>query len=489
MDFFDPQKQKQHAVRIAVGYVLIGLALVLATTILLYQAYGYGIDKNGQVFQNGLVFFSSQPSSADIYVNGLKYGSQTNTRAVLPAGQYTIRISLNGYRSWQRAITVDGGSVERFDYPFLFPNKLATVSIKQYADSPALSTESVDRRWLLVAPSAVNDFDLFDLSNSKPTATVLSIPSDVLSANTTTLNWRTVEWAGDNRHVLLRRDYQDQKDSNTGSEYVLFDRQDPTQTKNLTQLLGFTPTTIKLRNHSYDQYFAFDQANGTLFTATLKTPTPQLYLDKVLNFANSGNTVLYATSQDAPAGKVLIRMRQNGDSPYLLRTVTAGSTYLLDLATYNGTLYVAGGAQSENKVYVYRDPLSILKSDPKAIAAPVQILKVAAPNYMTFAPGARFVMAENADHIAAYDAETDKGYAYQIKTSLDAPQAHATWMDGYHLDLVSGGKVTVFDFDGANSQSLMSASPDYLPVFDSNYHFLYSITTQHALTSTNLLTH
>jgi hypothetical protein len=82
MDFFDPKKQKMHAIRLGVGYALIGLALVLATTILLYQAYGFGIDRRGNVIQNGLVFLSSQPKGAAIYVNNKPAAS---TRCALSA--------------------------------------------------------------------------------------------------------------------------------------------------------------------------------------------------------------------------------------------------------------------------------------------------------------------------------------------------------------------------------------------------------------------
>lgn len=488
MDFFDPKKQKSHAIRLGIGYALIALALVLATTILVYQAYGFGIDKNGQVIQNGLVFLSSQPKGADIYVNNQKYKSQTNTRMTLPAGQYTVRITRSGYRDWKRAITVDGGSVERFDYPLLLPTKLVTTTTKQYSAAPALTVESQDRRWLLVAPPTTNDFDLFDLSNAaKPSVRTLAVPNEVLTASTSTQSWQLVQWAGDNQHVLLRRNFQNQKDGSTGSEYILLDSQDPAQSKNLSQLLGFTPTTIELRDSAYDQYYAFDQSNGTVFTATLKKPTPQLYLEKVLSFKSDKNTVLYATSQDAPAGKTLIRMRQNSDPVITLRIVSAGSVYLLDLATYSGTPYVAVGAQNENKVYVYKDPMTALKDAPLNIVVPVQILKVNSPTYAVFSDNARFVVAENADHFAVYDAEIDKGYAYQIKTSVDAPQAHATWMDGYHLDLVSGGRVQVFDFDGANAQTLSSANPSYAPLFNGNYTFMYTMTAQNVLSSTTLL--
>lgn len=484
MDFFDPQKQKRHAIRLGVGYALIGLALALATTILLYQAYGFGIDRSGKVIQNGLVFLSSQPEGGNIYVNGHLYKSQTNTRMVLPAGQYKVRIARDGYRSWQRALTVEGGSVERFDYPFFFPSKLVTAPVAQDASAVSFSTQSPDRRWLLQAAGPSNAFGLYDLRAAKPAAKAVAIPEDILSAGTTT-GYQLAAWADDNRHVVLRRTYQ--KDATSGSEYILFDRQDPAQSKNLTQVLGFTPSVIELRKGNYDNYFLYDQANGTVFTASLKKPTPQLYLEHVLAFTSDENAAVYVTAQAAPAGKVYVQLRQGDDAPLTLRTLPANTPYLIDLAIYDGTPYVAAGAQSENKVYVYQDPVAVLRSDGANVPAPVQILKVQAPTYVVFSPNARFVMAENNDRFAVYDAETDKGYAYQLKAPLDAAAGHAYWMDGYHLDAVGGGKLQVFDFDGANPQALMPADPAYLPAFSPNYHMVYTVNTQRVLTGTALL--
>jgi hypothetical protein len=485
MDFFDPEKQKRHAIRLYIGYAFIAVALILATTILLYQAYGYGVDRKGRVIQNGLVFVSSHPEGGKIYVNNKLYKSATNTRMGLPAGQYKVRIDRDGYRSWQRAITVEGGSVERFDYSFLFPTKLVTSITKQYTEAPSMVSQSPDRRWLVIGLPTSNTLELFDLKAAKPQAQTLVLPEDILGGGTTT-GWQQVAWSADNHHVVLRRNYQ--KDNNPGSEYILVERSDVTQTRNLTQLLGFTPSVLELRKGAYDQYYAFDQANGTVFTASLKKPTPQLFLENVLNFTSDKDTVLYATAKDAPQGKMQFRLRQGAGPTYVMRTATVGTQYLLDLSVYDGVPYVAAGVQNEDKVYVYQDPLSVLKREDGTVPAPVQILKVPGPAYVAFSGNARFVVAENNDRFSVYDAETDRGYAYQVKTPLDVPADHALWIDSYHMEVVSGGKLRVFDFDGANAQTLMTANPAYPQVFSPNLKTMYGMSPQHALAVTAMLT-
>mgnify|MGYP001267623619 CR=1 FL=1 len=69
MDFLDPKKQRQNTIVLYAGYLLIGIAIIISTIVLLYQANGYEVDTKGKLVQNGLVFFSSQPNPATIYLN------------------------------------------------------------------------------------------------------------------------------------------------------------------------------------------------------------------------------------------------------------------------------------------------------------------------------------------------------------------------------------------------------------------------------------
>jgi hypothetical protein len=177
MDYLDPKKRFRHHVMLYVGYVLIGIAIVIGTLVLLYQAYGFGLGKNGDVIQNGLFFFSSQPHPADIYVNGVKKSVKTNTRLSLPAGIYNVRLQRDGYRPWQRTISLVGGSVQHVDYPFLIPKSLSPKKVQTYTGNPPLVTQSPDRRWLLAAhPGALNVFDVYDLKNPDKPAQVLPCP-------------------------------------------------------------------------------------------------------------------------------------------------------------------------------------------------------------------------------------------------------------------------------------------------------------------------
>ncbi|HET7302319.1 MAG TPA: PEGA domain-containing protein [Candidatus Saccharimonadales bacterium] len=479
MDFLDPKKQKAHNVRLIVGYVLIGIALALTTVILLYKAYGFDFDRQGRVIQNGLVFMSSTPNPAQVYINGEKYKNDTNVRISLASGQYTFELRKAGYLPWKRAITVEGGSVRRFDYPFLIPSDLKTSSLRDYATVPRVLTQSPDRRWLLTQNGdATTRFVVFDLNNPKDAPKDIVLPDNAATVGDdgSEVKWETVQWSSDNRHVILKHGYQ--KGGTAAYEYILLDRQDPAESKNLTQAWGINPTSLQMQDRSYDKYYLYDAGTKVLSTATLKDPQPKEYAKEVLGFKSYGdNIVVYATTKGQKSGEAAV-MWQDGDKKYTIKTfaadVTANATFLVDITKYDGDWYVAAGSSVEGKVYVYRNPLQMLSEDN--ITVPVHILKVTGINYIEFSNNARFIMGENGSKFSVYDAEYDKGYAFDVKKTLDSPQAHASWMDGHRLLYVSGGKVEITDFDNANQATLVADNPAIVPVFDRDYNYMYTIT-------------
>ena len=490
MDYLDPKKRRAHNVKLMISYILIAIAIGLTTVLLMYVAYGFGLNK-GQVIQNGLVFVSSTPSGSKVYLNGQQRGT-TGERLTLAAGTYTMKIQRNGYRTWERAVTVEGGTVEHFDYPFLFPVNLQTAAINIYSKAPVFATQSPDRRWLLIEhPGSITDFDLYDIKNPKQRKTsVISLPAGLLTTATGSQSLKLVEWSTDNRHVLLEHLYDGKL------EYILLDTQNPSQSVNLSERLNLPATAqITLQNNAFDHYFVYDAQTATLSTDTLNAPAATPLLQHVLSYKTYGtDVVLYTTDQNAPSGQVNVELYQNNKT-YHLRTLPVDKIYLLNLTQYNGSGYVAAGASSENRVYVYQNPTSVL--DQNQVLIPVTILRVDHPNYLKFSANAQFIMAEHANQFAVYDVQYDKTYAYTIDVPFDTPQLHATWMDGDRIDYVSGGKLVVFDYDSTNLQILMSADAMYEPFFDQNYHYVYTLATvpvaktaetQTQLTSTALLT-
>jgi hypothetical protein len=498
MDFLDPKKERRSRVRLLLGYGLVALAIGIATLILLYQANGYGIDRKGNVTQNGLLFVSSQPTNAAIDLNGQRYKASTDTRVVVPANTYKLQISETGYRTWQRQVVVNGGDVQHFDYPFLFPQKLQTTSLADLAADPSVTLQTPDKRWLLLGqPAAPGTFTEYDLkAPAKPVASEISLPTTSFTPGDGAQTWSLVEWAADNRHVLLAHTYVTAGVSN--HEYILLDRDTPIDSVNLSQTLKLSQAeALTMFNNRVDQLYVFDDTAHSLERVNASDAAVISKLDHVLAFKSYGDNEILYVSDQSPTGKattgVVTAVLQDAQKTITLHTLPAGaSNYALNLARYAGDWYVAIGANTDTAAYVYKNPQTQQVTPGEAYPAPWRRLSVAKPGYLSFSSNTQFLLAENGQDFVVYDLENIVQYHYLATEPIDQPQTHATWMDGDRLQYVSGGKLTVFDYDYRNRQSLVPANAGYLPAFAQDYSYLYTLraataTDKAALTTTPLV--
>jgi len=484
MDFLDPKKERFNRIKLFVGYCLIALAIGIATLVLLYQSYGYNLNQ-GEVTQNGLVFVSSQPTGAAIYLNGQRYKSNTNTRVVVPANHYTLNISAAGYRSWQRPIAVNGGDVQHFDYPFLFPAKLQTSEIGSAVETPSVTTQSPDKRWLLLGEANKSgSFAEYDLKDpAKPLLTEVTLPQGSFTPADGANTWSAVEWAADNKHVVLQHIYTNAGAQTT--EYVLLDRDSPVDSVNLTTALHLSQTeTVNLYNNRTDQFYVYDQSNHVLQRVNNGDGSVISQLNNILAFKTYGsNYILYVTDK-SPTGKTVSGqvsvVLQAGQKTVTLRTLPAGNAYALNLAQYSGDWYIAMAADNDTAAYIYKNPQDQALTDVDVYPSPWRRLALPHVSYLSFSSNTQFLLAESGQNFAVYDFENIAQYQYTATQPIDQPQLHATWMHGDRLLYVSKGKTVVFDYDYRNVQTLQPASPAFVPYFAPDYSHVYSLAPANA---------
>ncbi|MCA9327031.1 PEGA domain-containing protein [Candidatus Saccharibacteria bacterium] len=485
MEFLDPQKERLTRIALFVGYGLIALAIGIASIILLYTTDGYCVDGTGTVDRCGLVFVSSQPTGADVSINGKLKKSQTNTKFNLQSGTYQFRVSRDGYRDWQRTITVEGGDVQRFDYPFLFPQALTTTTTTDFTTNIGLATQSPDRRWLVLADeNSAGELRLYDLKNpEKPVVTSPTLTTGLLTTSESTNSWKFIEWSNDNRHVLLQHSYV--TGGAAAQEYILVDRQRIDLSRNLTKDLTLAATAqLSLFNKKYDQYYLYDTQARTLQTTALNGNAPTTtQLTDVTTFKTFGDdTILYVTatppSGTQTEGTVSVVLQQGSRTIVLRELPSDAPKYLLDMAQYAGKWYVVLAASNQKGAYIYVDPFDQKLAKTTDLPRPSRFLKVAEPQYVAFSANTQFVLVQNGQKFGVYDIENDDTYGYTVSAPLDAPQEHATWMDGNRLVYTSGGKMYVFDYDNINQQTLQANLSGFNSFFSPDYTYVFNIQQQ-----------
>lgn len=474
MDFLDPRKRRSHSIRLMVGYTLTAIAIGFAGWLLLNAASGFGVDtKTGQIIQNGLLFVDSRPGGAKIYLNDQLQESTTSARLVLPAGTYKLTLKKDGYRTWERSVTLDEGRVARYVYPFLFPETPSAQVLKTYDQNPPLVTQSPDRRWLVVQvpPSAANRFlfEEYDTTNPEQPAKPLTLPANVL-ANPAQGNhqFTEVEWSSDNKHVVLQHTYSG------GNEFIIFNRDRPAESLNINRTFNATPSQVALRDKKIDQLYIFNASAGTLQIADSDSSVLRPLLEKVVAFKPNGpNLVSYITPKEASTDQVEARV-WDGNRSYVFYTFTAGSTYLLDLAQFQGHWYYVAGSDADQRVNIYKDPLDGLKNPAFAKAVPMLSLNIKGATKVSFSSNTRFIAAQAGQALSVYDLELQDLYQYTIS---EQPAAPLQWMDGHRLLGMSGGRVFVTDYDYSNKQLLTPTTLNSGGFFSQNYQQMFTIAT------------
>lgn len=487
MDFLDPRKRRQQNIRLIIGYGLTAIAIGLTSIILVYGAYGYGINtKTGALIQNGIIYVDSQPAAAAIYLNNQPQGSNTSARLVLPAGNYNLSIKKTGYRDWSRKFTLNEHSIARFVYPLLFPAKPLSQNLKVYPSQPQVITQSPDQHWLLVQIPSVDPknvvFDMYDTGKPGEFPPQLVLPAALLSGTGPGQTLSAVEWASDNNHLLLKHSYQGV------DEFIIFNRANPPTSLNLSRLFGVAATKMSLRNKKVDQIYIFKSADRSLSLGNVAKASLQPLLSDVLAYNSYGSDLLsYVTSQKVAAGQVMARIWENGKT-YPLYTFAAGDKYLLDAAQFQGHWYYVAGSNTADRINIYKDPLSGIKDPATSKAIPLIALPDSGVDSLSFSDKERFIGVQAGQKFGVYDIENKLRYQYTLGVPVSG-KMH--WMDDYRLIGLSGGSILAMDFDTTNQQVLLPSISGDSIYFDKNYEQLLSLAAVDsgvALQRTNLRT-
>lgn len=486
MDFLDPKKTRAHNIRLFIGYALIATLLAFSTLILFFFANGYDIDrKTGIVIQNGTLFFDALPGTAQITINGESKG-QTARKHELPGGTYDAELKRDGYRPWQRRITLEGGTLQYFQYPFLFPTTLVTSDAQLYINSPDMTTQSPDNRWLIVRqPGQINVFDLYDLQRELIVATPLTVPKTIMSLGVENSKLEPIDWAADNRFVLIKHTFTG------GQEFIVLDSQQPSQSMNVSKAFASIPAMdIVMRDKKFDKYFLHNKDTQTLYKTDLKSALTETLPGKIIAFkAYKDDVLLYVTAEGASEGNVNVNVRE-GDKTFTLRELPVSDLYLLDIERYENKWYVIVGSDKGGKVYVYREPVAAIKRTGENPIPATTLRPVEPPQNVSFSKGSRFVLAQGGKHFTVYDIEEAQPYRFEL--AQGGPKA--TWMDEFRMLVVTDNKVSVFDYDGKNNQVLVVGFDGFAPAFGPNYKRLFTVAPsvtlvgRAALTQTQLRT-
>lgn len=474
MDFLDPKKKRSRQIRLYIGHASMVILVAVTTYILVHFAYGFKIDeKTGQVIQDGLAYIDSAPDGAQLTVDG-KYYDDTNTRLSLPEGDYAIEITKDGYRPWRHDLHLEGGKVERITYPTLFPNVLNPASIKDFDKNVSFATQSPDKRWIIIGGqnnlSRFTQYDLDGRVNEIPQSSELVLDSGLLTQATGSHSIKLIEWSTDNKHLLVNHKWK------SGNEFVMINRDKPVESFNLSKLLSKQPDKVTMIDKKFDKLFLYNAASKTLDKFDVESRELTNFANGIISFKPHGpdKVLLSRLSSDKKMAEIVLL---DGSKEYVIRSTPAINNIPLDIAQSNGDWYVAVSEAKAKRTYIYKNPQDLFVEHPNTKKVLTILLNNdTAVDDLSFSGNARFILSRSGQQFSVYDTEKDERFKYTIKDKLSKATPPA-WMDGHRILAYSKGEVVVFEFDGANKQTLVSADSTLPIFFEKNYTELYSFDT------------
>lgn len=421
-----------------IGYVCLGLLLVAGTFLLVAYGNDYTYDfQTHKIIQNGHVILASLPNSIKVTADGKLLNKKTPYQAAYSVGVHTFSLSVPGYWTWSKAISVMAGQVSLARYIILVPKDPLT---KVLDSQPAVTAQSIskDHRHLAyVTGGAVPALYTLDLGNNKlvkvytPPAATAASPAEVIES---------IVWSDDASHILMVTS------NGQGQSYKLL-AADGSSLNDLTNqfhtdLTGLSFSTTDWRSLYFlapDGLHRIDMGSGAV-SGPIAAGVSQFWPEP-------GGRVLYI-QKDASGNESLGSVDANNNRQVVIEALAQSPSYAVAYSTYNGQddLAVVPAATEIGTLYT-----GVYGSNPVATKVATGV------SGASFAPDGHLLVFSGANQMITYDLEQSSVYQkFVAYSSINQPGTleALSWFDNYHLLSNRSGILYWSDFDGTNRVEL-----------------------------------
>jgi len=141
-----------------IPFVTVCIILATAGAIIAYGR-GYRLHTDGSVQPTGLIVLQSDPSGAQIIIDG-KVKTATQATLTLTPGWYDVTIAKDGFQSWQKRMKVQGEVVAKGEALLLPTNPSLTALTTTGVVNPSLSPDGSKLAYVIPDPTATTSASL-----------------------------------------------------------------------------------------------------------------------------------------------------------------------------------------------------------------------------------------------------------------------------------------------------------------------------------------
>lgn len=444
------------------------VCVVSMVSVLTLLVLGYSFDEqDGKIEQGGLLQMNTIPTGANATLDGELLGSQTQTKKTVNQGLHRVEYNLDGYRLWSKSIYIKPAQIGWVDYARLIPIELKPQTVRTLRNVDQ-AVDSPRRSYILLSQdSAKPVFELIDIRSDNLVYTTLELPKGdyTVPVNASKQKFEIVQWSDNENLVLIKHTY-----GNNSVEWILMDRSDADNSQNISKILKINPTSLEFAPGSDNILFAKTGKVVQRINVDSGDVSQPMAFDVQNYTVLDEDTIVYATfgtseemrtveyiSTDMKESRVLFTAEKDGQPLYGAMSRYFGKSYLAIVhgqvvTVYSGSFPKGGGQPEMTLLDAYElasIPLNFMISD-----------------------NGRFVTAQLADGYMVYDIDLMKYDRTKWANKLKNQQP-LHWLDNYMLWSDYAGKLVVYDFDGANQQTIMDVAEGLSAEISPNDKYMY----------------
>jgi dipeptidyl aminopeptidase/acylaminoacyl peptidase len=304
--------------QLIISIVILACLIIATVLVVLYgKGYRFGIEPGKIEFNGtGLLVTKSIPDGAQVFING-KLKTATDNTINLAPGDYSVKISKEGYFPWEKQIKIHAEVVSRAE-ALLIPSAPKLESITDVgATTPTIDPTLTKIAFVVASQSSKrNGIYVFDMK-SNPLLTLQSSSTQIVDDSYDLFSQSQISWSPDGKDLIATVSA-----NNISNTYLLDTDQPNTPPNNVTETLPTVDGSwTKLKK-------AKDRA--VLDSLPPKVRKMAATDFNVLAYSPDHNKILYSASRSASL-PVIIKPRLIGvNSTPEQRDIKTGGIYVYD---------------------------------------------------------------------------------------------------------------------------------------------------------------
>lgn len=472
------EKKKRQLIRVVIAEIGMAISVIAIVVVATMAAMGFFISDRGTIEQSGLIQLRSVPTGATVELDGAVLFARTNLQRSVTPGEHYIRLSRDGYDTWEKTIKMAPGVLMRLYYPRLFlldrkSEKVLTLGEQgagadaQLSDQLEFYLSSVDRNYVLYMMNDSAEWRMLDLRGEEVKETILDLsgilPGMVAQSDGMSKQQgaqmapvyqfegtiEEVVWSENNEKVLTRVKVADE------TSWILVNLRNVEKSLNLTKSFGLQFEQVAMIDTAANQLYALENQQLRKIN-TADGSMSKVLLDKVVTFSNYESNLVYlapASESDANDGTMTQKVgvyRDGEAGGTVIATIASETPVKVALARYYGEDYICYTEGQELSILYGNLPNYRLEGanleELKELVSGYTLATV--PVALTVSPDSDYVVAKNGSQFMVVDLEMGDVYEYEAETT------ELKWLDDSMMYMVKDGEIVVWDFDHSNLRNL-----------------------------------